>query len=533
MEDELKELGLFRYTVTALSEGRIPKEYICTNSYQRVLDHVNSQSKVAIYGPKGVGKSCGLLAIWISLLKQNIPCIYTTVSAIRSWHRASVQKYAELLMHNFLPDCKENIGSQTNYCDMLESLLTSNSNMKLLLDFCNFDEKSLDVVTNLSGCISIAKSAIIAVSSGAGSFITDRIVESRLQSLLNDYSRIDMYPFHQNEANYLLKNCMFSYEELKPFTGRNPLLLCHASTCHSIHEARAKVQDRVVKFISNHWKKSCELHEQYLQSLEDTKHLLHAATKKIPVDSQIYYPSFIYKQTICFITKIERCIETNKELLQIRLNFPLLPEVIKKDLRAEQKQSPVDLCKYPAVRGYLLEEAFFNSSENCFYNLDINTCNDTTITALQLTVESRTYCDDVIKDMRKGVLYKLRMGHPFIDGVGILKDQNGKYWFVYIQLSVSTYADHSVNIVKILTTPKGQSKELKNSKLNSFHEYYKTLAEKFNIEDTIYFYVSTGTVCSGLQKTYKLMEEHANKVFKVGIISNTSTMYRTLINLGC
>lgn len=45
--------------------------------------------------------------------------------------------------------------------------------------------------------------------------------------------------------------------------------------------------------------------------------------------------------------------------------------------------------------------------------------------------ESRLKCDDVVRAMNKGVLYiyiyKLRMGHPFILGVGILKDQDNKY----------------------------------------------------------------------------------------------------------
>lgn len=104
---------------------------------------------------------------------------------------------------------------------------------------------------------------------------------------------------------------------------------------------------------------------------------------------------------------------------------------------------------------------------------------------------------------------------------------------MYVQLSVSSYSDHSANIKKILTKPKIKCEELKDKSFDCYHEYYKTFAEKFHVKDTIYFYVSTSTVCDGFVHTYKLMEEHANKAFKVGIICKTSTIYKTFINLGC
>lgn len=238
--------------------------------------------------------------------------------------------------------------------DTQESLLALNGKMKLLLDFCNFDDESLEVFTHLSTCLSIVESGIIAVSSGAGSFITNITTKSRLQSVLCAFTRIDMHPFHRYEAKHYIRNGIFKYKKLKPFTGSNPLLLSHAFTCTNIHEARAKVQDQVIEFLSNHWKRACGLHEQYLQSLENTTYLLHAATERIPVDPQVYYSSFVYQQMICYVTKIKSCSETNKEMLHIKLNFPLLPEIIKKDLRTELKQqSPVNLYKYPAVRGYI------------------------------------------------------------------------------------------------------------------------------------------------------------------------------------
>ena len=85
-----------------------------------------------------------------------------------------------------------------------------------------------------------------------------------------------MYPFQKNKAKHFLRNSVFTYKQLKPFTGTNPLLLTHAIACNNIHEARAKVRDRVTRFLANHRKKTFGLHEHYIQSLQDTTYLLHA-----------------------------------------------------------------------------------------------------------------------------------------------------------------------------------------------------------------------------------------------------------------
>ena len=105
-------------------------------------------------------------------------------------------------MQEYLPDNKESITSQAKYCDVLESCLNLNDKMTLLLDFCNFNDNNLEVVMYLSTCLSLAESAIIAISSGSGSFINDKSNENRLQSLLCAYTRIDMYPFQKNEAKH-------------------------------------------------------------------------------------------------------------------------------------------------------------------------------------------------------------------------------------------------------------------------------------------------------------------------------------------
>lgn len=66
----------------AVKGGFLKNLYGWIYNYNKVLDCFNKEDKIAIYGPKGVGKSCCLLAMWVSLMKQMVPCIYTSVTAM-------------------------------------------------------------------------------------------------------------------------------------------------------------------------------------------------------------------------------------------------------------------------------------------------------------------------------------------------------------------------------------------------------------------------------------------------------------------
>lgn len=83
---------------------------------------------------------------------------------------------------------------------MLESCLTLQEKIILLLDLYNFDDESLEIVTHLSSCLALAESAVITISSGAGSFIKSTTVESRLQMLLCAYCKVEIHPFQKLEG---------------------------------------------------------------------------------------------------------------------------------------------------------------------------------------------------------------------------------------------------------------------------------------------------------------------------------------------
>lgn len=60
LKDELSCLGLDGYAaITAVTS--IPKDYIYTSSYHCIAEMTN---ELALHDPKGVGKSCCLLAMW-------------------------------------------------------------------------------------------------------------------------------------------------------------------------------------------------------------------------------------------------------------------------------------------------------------------------------------------------------------------------------------------------------------------------------------------------------------------------------------
>ena len=117
---------------------------------------------------------------------------------------------------------------------------------------------------------------------------------------------------------------------------------------------------------------------------------------------------------------------TEGDNIKIKLNYPLIPDVIKQDLSAQctEQNQHANLLSYPTVRGYLLEETFFSSKEN---EIEIMVPGIKDVTAITLMIEGCLKMDIILKSMDRGVLYCLRAGHPFVDGIGLLRDQCNKY----------------------------------------------------------------------------------------------------------
>ena len=58
----MDKLGVLNYGSLA-TDTTILEEFICTSNYNEVLQHVKEHKKVALCGPKGVGKTTCLLSL--------------------------------------------------------------------------------------------------------------------------------------------------------------------------------------------------------------------------------------------------------------------------------------------------------------------------------------------------------------------------------------------------------------------------------------------------------------------------------------
>ena len=87
--------------------------------------------------------------------------------------------------------------------------------------------------------------------------------------------------------------------------------------------------------------------------------------------------------------------------------------------------------------------------------------------------------------MRKNELYELRVMHPTIDGVGLLREEGScEDWLVFIQVSLSHYSRHCSKLPDIFKnkySTKSMPLELKNSKKGTSFFYRRLAGIKKNV----------------------------------------------------
>ena len=89
------------------------------------------------------------------------------------------------------------------------------------------------------------------------------------------------------------------------------------------------------------------------------------------------------------------------------------------------------------------------------------------------------------KKFNSSTLYELRRQHPAIDAVGLLKDESGQNWLVFIQVSIQRYQDHQ-SMIKLFHKPpsiRHTPTELKKNKTISLYTFYKRLCITSSMTD--------------------------------------------------
>ena len=290
------------------------------------------------------------------------------------------------------------------------------------------------------------------------------------------------------------------------------------------------VNDNVIRFVNNNLPDNTSIRSIYIERLKSSEYFLKKAVNGDPIDiseTQEYFGSWIYKHYACCTVK--------ENPLIIRLNFPLLANILHKEiLQLPQSDiDKIDIYDNSIIRGIVLEHTFFKYFQtNTNFHVYTSFVGNMKVFECILNTKHQVRCVPIQK-LYKSVLFQLRFGHPVIDGVGLLFDQQNKCFLVFIQVSLSTYSDHKSKVYDLFKY-KSNSPELK--KHPNLFEYYQSLAKtaypKFNRKNCLYIYISPMNAWDESDKPIlELLQKHAGSMVKVGVMYKSSHLYQFLKNV--
>ena len=173
-------------------------------------------------------------------------------------------------------------------------------------------------------------------------------------------------------------------------------------------------------FLKSIWPSDKLFDVGFLKYLEDSEFFLYAAGHQLLVNGSDYVESFLHTHNI---TYIDEFIDQN---VKVKVNFPLLPRILKQYMYEIYDPSEhVDISRYPAAKGYLLEEMFFAIIKNAYLPVALFVNNEVVFNMFAIPAVKRS--EEVLLQIQEGVMYHLRDGHPVIDGIGLLENEAGEY----------------------------------------------------------------------------------------------------------
>lgn len=279
-----------------------------------------------------------------------------------------------------------------------------------------------------------------------------------------------------------------------------------------------------------------------MSEVEEIAKYFHYAKENAWVNNHDYQTSFVFKHRLAYI--VNERDEDAETKVKIAINFPLLPRVLKTYLHKQLTSNvdcKVDITKYSAVQGYYMEAEFF--THTCLdvvivLNKDSPEQDDSAggchgdTTVLVFPGYIIKHQEKVLDEMATNTLYELRINHPVIDVVGLIKDQIGTEWLVFIQISKQPYTKHSPCLADLFKINEGISvyDEL-SSNTQSLFTYYCFLAgvDPEDSSKILYVYVSTSTYYDNNCDVFNKMQDHAANKCYVGLLSKQSNLYNTFI----
>lgn len=206
---------------------------------------------------------------------------------------------------------------------------------------------------------------IIALTSASGELIVDDYVYSSIQKVLFEdrVEKIYFTGFSQCEAMKFLNETSsdLTFNKAKIYTGYNPSLLSLATRCNTLDELSTTIFDAVVRFVNSNLPDNNSIKTIYIDHLKSSDYFLKKAINGDLIDEyekKEYFSTWIYKHHAYY--------EIQDDPLVIRLNFPLLPNILHKVIieLPHHERTNLDITENHIVKGILLEHTFFKYFES-------------------------------------------------------------------------------------------------------------------------------------------------------------------------
>ena len=338
------------YAQTAINMY-IPDRYIQGYNYQMVEEELNNnKEKLMFTGPKGVGKSACLVALWHKYIKDNKKVILIGINTIKMFFQNhKIQCYLQSL--NGFATSEYTKDKSSLKLALSEYIAKENPIVLLDLTLTNAYEDEDDVLDLVMSC-NTASHCLVAMSSGSGSHFSSTDKVESLDNALLCFTPIEFIPFTKAEAvlfvrlkgvpiscevqeeNALITNSIWSKEDavkfvkkLKPYAGHNPYLMIHALTAlgdakeldveaRTIGICIQKTQQYIERTLPKENSPSFFLH------LQEIVGLLHSAKQKAWINEVQYMKTFVYKHRLAYI--VDYCKHASM-YVKVAINYPLLP----------------------------------------------------------------------------------------------------------------------------------------------------------------------------------------------------------------
>lgn len=466
---------------------------IYTSDFKELMNRYHEDRDVVIKGPSGCGKTYALVSLFAICVMKQIPCVlFSSISF--GTDNPDISSYYKYHMDQISGEISTNQHSHTEN-DVLISLGNESKQFIVFLDFSKFHSDDSDgakrLVQAASGLAIFGHKLVVSVSSGVE--ISDAYNASGLRNFLSrkSFLKLEFKGFTYTEALTFVKgrNCKnITLKSIQYFCGTNPFLLSQidGKSQQSVACIKGIVKEIVKNYFTKHVKgltKDGDTLESYfmreemlrcsefvndasmevtltgdrIRKFEDTflfKHrlaILDYRETRSKVQEDEDFAASTTQVTAASEQQLPAASEPRKNVNPVlKWNFPIVAEiykdVINNFIKRNTDQSLKEMCaKVSTFAGYWYECLYFSKiQETKSIKVSYRTMKNDSNAPDELELKF-DYSEDIkgYEDaLTQGVLYETKAYYPIIDGVGYLKDQRGKLWLVFIQISLSKYEKH-------------------------------------------------------------------------------------------